>query len=135
MDKINKIDKSKKLKTQFLLFIFGCIGSRLAFTIISSYSTGIFLKLLGLIALGPIIGWLYIFFIEKRDTGFEVFGDKIWWKDLRPLHTLLWATFSYMAITGNRNAWIILLIDTLFGLSAFLVYHWRQGDFKKVLLE
>jgi hypothetical protein len=37
-----------------------------------------------------------------------------------------------MAITGNRNAWIVLLADTLFGLSAFLVYHWQQGDFKKL---
>lgn len=131
MDKL----QSKTLKTRFLLFLIGCIGSRLAFTIISAYSTGTFLKLLGLLALGPVIGWLYIIFIGKRDTGLEVFGDKIWWKDLRPIHTLMWATFSYMAINGNRKAWIVLLIDTLFGLSAFLVYHWRQGDFKKVLLD
>lgn len=131
MDKI----KSKKLKTRFLLFLVGCIGSRLALTAISAYSTGTFLKLLGLLALGPVIGWLYIIFIGKRDTGLEVFGDKIWWKDLRPLHTLLWATFSYMAISGNRKAWIVLLTDTLFGLSAFLVYHWRQGDFKNAFLD
>jgi len=131
MDKL----KSKKLKTRFLLFLFGCIGSRLALTAISAYSTGIFLKLLGLLALGPVIGWLYIIFIGKRDTGLEVFGDKIWWKDLRPLHTLLWATFSYMAITGNRKAWIVLLTDTLFGLSAFLIYHWQQGDFRNAFLD
>ena len=131
MDKI----KSKTLKIRFLLFLIGCIGSRLIITAISAFSAGIFLKLLGLIALGPVIGWLYIIFIGKRDTGLEVFGDKIWWKDIRPIHTLLWATFSYMAITGNRNAWIILLIDTLFGLSAFLIYHWRQGNFNKVLLD
>ena len=127
------MDKSKTLKSRFLLFLFGCIGSRLAFTIISAYSTGTFLKLLGLLALGPVIGWLYIIFIGKRDTGLEVFGDKIWWKDLRPIHTLIWATFSYMAITGNRKAWIVLLADTLFGLSAFLVYHWQQGNFKKLV--
>ena len=130
---MDTVDKSKTLKSRFLLFLFGCIGSRLAFTVISAYSSPFFLKLLGLVALGPVIGWLYIIFIGERDTGFEVFGDKIWWKDLRPIHTLLWATFSYMAITGNRQAWIILLIDTLFGLSAFLIYHWRQGDFKKIL--
>lgn len=51
-------------------------------------------------------GWLYIIFIGKRYTGLEVFGDKIW---------------------------IVLLIDTLFGLSAFLVYYWRQGNFKKLV--
>jgi hypothetical protein len=130
MDKI----KSKTLKIRFLLFLVGCIGSRLVITAISAYSTGFFLKLLGLLALGPVVGWLYIIFIGKRDTGLEVFGDKIWWKDIRPIHTLLWATFSYMAITGNRKAWIVLLIDTLFGLSAFLIYHWRQGNFRPLVI-
>jgi len=130
MDKI----KSKTLKTRFLLFLIGCIGSRLALTAISAYSTGRFLKLLGVLSLGPVIGWLYIIFIGKRDTGLEVFGDKIWWKDIRPIHTLLWATFSYMAITGNQKAWIVLLIDTLFGLSAFLIYHWHQGNFRPLVI-
>ena len=124
------MDTTNTLKLRFLLFLCGCIGPRLAFTVISAYSTGVFLKILGIVALFPVIGWMYIMFIEKRDTGFEVFGDKIWWKDLRPIHTLLWTAFSYMAITGNRQAWIVLLIDTLFGLSAFLIHHWRQGNFK-----
>ena len=130
MDKTDTVDKSKTVQTRFLLFLIGCIGSRLAFTALSAYSTGIFIKLLGLIALIPVIGWLYIMFIGKRDTGLEVFGDKIWWKNLRPLHTFLWATFSYMAITGNRKAWIVLFIDTMIGLSAFLIHHWREGNFK-----
>ena len=60
------MDKSKTLKSRFLLFLIGCIGSRLAFTTISAYSTGTFLKLLGLLALGPVIGWLYIIFIGNN---------------------------------------------------------------------
>ena len=62
---MDKIDKSKTLKTRFLLFLFGCIGSRLAVTAISAYSSPFFLKLLGLVALGPVIGWLYIILIGK----------------------------------------------------------------------
>ena len=128
------MDDSDKLRYRFFLFIFGCICSRLAITAASAYASNILLKILGIIALIPVFGWLYLMFIGKRDTGLEVFGDKIWWKDLRLIHTLLWAAFSYMAITGNRKSWIVLLIDTLFGLLAFLVHHWREGNFRLLLL-
>ena len=120
------------LKIRFLLFLVFCIGSRLLFTAVSAVSSGWILKVLGLIALIPVVGWFYIIFIGKRDTGIEVFGDKIWWKNLRPIHMLLWGTFAYLAISGNPQAWIILLVDTLFGLTSFLVYHWFAGDFEKI---
>ncbi len=120
------------IKIRFFLFLFGCIGSRLAITAVSAYASGWFLTLIGLIALIPVIGWFYIIFIGKRDTGLEVLGDKIWWKNLRPVHMLLWGFFSYLAISGNKKAWMVLLVDTLFGLSSFLVYHWSQGNFKKL---
>lgn len=120
------------LKIRFFLFLVFCIGSRLLFTAVSAVSSGWILKMLGLIALIPVVGWFYIIFIGKRDTGIEVFGDKIWWKNLRPIHMLLWGTFAYLAISGNPRAWIILLVDTLFGLTSFLVYHWFAGDFEKI---
>ena len=128
------MDDSDKLRYRFFLFIFGCIGSRLAITIVSAFASNILLKILGIIALIPVFGWLYIMFIGKRDTGLEVFGDKIWWKDLRLIHTLLWAAFSYMAINGNRKAWIVLLMDTVFGLISFLLFHWNEGNFNKLML-
>jgi hypothetical protein len=120
------------IKIRFFLFLFGCIGSRLAFTIVSAFASSFILRILGLIALIPVIGWLYIIFIGKRDTGLEVLGNKIWWKNLRPIHALLWGFFAYLAITGNRQAWLVLLIDTLFGLSAFLVHHWLEDNFKRL---
>ena len=120
------------IKIRFFLFLFGCIGSRLALTAVSAFAKGWLLTLLGVLALIPVIGWTYIIFIGKRDTGLEVLGDKIWWKNLRPIHLILWLFFSYLAITGNKNAWIVLLIDTLFGLSSFLIYHWYQGNFKRL---
>lgn len=110
-------------KIRIFLFLFGCIGSRLALTIISAFASGWILRLLGFIALIPVLGWLYIIFIGKRDTGIEVFGGKIWWKHLRPIHMILWAIFAYLAINTNKKAWIVLLADTLFGLSAYLIHH------------
>jgi hypothetical protein len=52
-----------------------------------------------------------------------VFGDKIWWNMLRPIHGLLYFLFAYNAINGNTGAWIYLLIDVLFGLASFLIHH------------
>ena len=123
------------IQKRFLLFLFGCIGTRLLLTVVSAFASERLLKLLGIIAFIFVIGWLYIIFIGKRDTGPEVLGGKIWWKNLRPFHALLWALFSYLAITGNRNAWIVLFIDTIFGLLFFLKFHWSEGNFKFIFSE
>lgn len=121
------------LKIRFFLFIFGCIGSRLLFTLVSYYSPTWILQILGFIALIPVIGWFYIIFIGSRDTGLEVFGEKIWWKNLRPIHMILWGFFSFLAINGNRNAWIVLLIDTVIGMTSFLCYHGMTGNLEKMI--
>ena len=117
---------------RFFVFLFFGIGSRLSFTILSAVASGWFIRVLGMIAIFPVLGWFYIIFVGKRDTGLEVFGEQIWWKNVRPLHMFLWAFFAYLAITGNRRAWIVLLIDTFIGLSAFLLHHQSEGNFKKL---
>ena len=120
-------------KLRFFLFLFGCIGTRTLLTILSAHSKGWFLKFLGIMALFPVIGWFYIMFIGERDTGLEVFGGKIWWQKLRPIHALLWAFFAYLAIGGNDKAWIVLATDTAVGLTAFLSHHFVEGNLKKML--
>ena len=121
------------LKIRFYLFMIACIGSRFLFTVVSGFSYGWVLQLLGVVALIPVIGWFYIMFIKPRDTGFEIFGDEIWWKNLRPVHTILWLFFAYLAITKNKLAWIVLLIDTLLGLSSFLLFHWVEGNLNEMI--
>ena len=118
---------------RFFVFLFFCIGSRLSFTILSAVASGWFLQILGIIAIFPVLGWFYIIFVGKRDTGLEVFGEQIWWKNFRPLHMFLWAFFAYLAIAMNHKAWIVLLIDTFIGLSAFLLHHQSEGNFKKLM--
>ncbi len=122
-----------KIQLRFFLFLVGCMGSRLLFTLISYYASGWFLMMLGFLAMIPVLGWFYIIFIGERDTGVEVMGDKIWWKPLRPVHMLLWFFFAWLAVTGSTKAWMVLLVDTLLGLTAFLAYHGSQGNFSKLV--
>jgi hypothetical protein len=110
---------------RFYLFIFGCIGTRLAITY-GAYRTSIeHLPILGYIALIPAFGMLYYYVSGTRKTGPEVFGGKIWWDKFRPLHVGLLLTFSYLAINKNKKAWIALLIDALLGLFLFTLHRYE----------
>lgn len=114
------MDKDKK---RFFLFIFGCIGVRLLIVYFAKTQLK-YLKYLGYLALLPAIGFFVIFFSGMRKTGPEVFGDKIWWNSLRPIHGFLWGLFAILAINNNKNAWIVLLIDVIIGLGAFLSHRY-----------
>jgi hypothetical protein len=120
------------IQKRFLLFLIGCIGLRSYLVYLAKTASLPTLKLMGYIALLPAIGFLYIYLTGARKTGTEVFEEKIWWNDLRPAHSLLWFLFAIMAIKGVSNAWIILLIDVLFGLTSFLIHHYTVGSFKKL---
>ena len=121
------------IQKRFLLFLFGCIGIRSLFVYIAKNVNTQFLMYMGYLALIPAIGFIYIFLTGTRQTGTEVFGEKIWWNNLRPIHGILYFLFAYNAIIGNKNAWVYLLIDVLIGLISFLIFHLYNGDFKKVL--
>lgn len=122
------------IQKRFLLFLIGCIGTRTLFVYVAKNSGEKYLPILGYLALLPAFGFIYIYLTGSRKTGAEVFGDKIWWNDLRPLHSLLYFLFAYNAIIGNNKAWIYLLIDVIFGLISFLVFHYKNGDFKKLII-
>jgi len=121
------------IQKRFLLFLFGCIGIRSLFVIISKNADVKYLKYMGYLALLPAIGFIYIYLTGSRKTGQEVFGEKIWWNDLRPLHALFYFLFAYNAIIGNKNAWMYLLIDVLIGLISFLFFHYQNGDLMKLI--
>lgn len=120
------------IQKRFLLFLIGCIGTRSFFVYAAKYININYLPFLGYLALLPTIGFIYIYLTGSRETGVEVFGDKIWWNNLRPLHALLYGLFAYSAINKNPFAWKFLLIDVIIGLAAFLSFHFIHGDFKSL---
>ena len=107
------------LQQRFLLFLIGCIGIRALFVIIAKYIDTKYLKYLGYLALLPAIGFIYIYVTGSRKTGGEVFGEKIWWNNLRPIHSILYFLFAYNAIVGNKQSWIYLLVDVSIGDVCF----------------
>ena len=119
------------IQKRFLLFICGCILTRTLFVVIAKNYID-YLPIMGSLAFVPAIGFFYIYLTNSRQTGDEVFGDKIWWNSLRPIHGTLYAIFGYMALRQDPNAWIILLLDVILGLSGFLYFHYNQGDFSKL---
>ncbi len=108
---------------RILLFLTGCMGTRLALVYLARTATPSMLELLGALALLPAIGFFYIYATGARKTGPEVFGDRIWWNTLRPFHGTMYALFSVMALFHVPNAWVVLLVDALVGLTAFTHHH------------
>lgn len=108
---------------RMLLFLIGCIGTRLFLVYLAKNISTELLKYMGYVLLLPAFGFIYIYLTGSRKTGAEVFGGKIWWNNLRPIHALLYLLFSYNAITGNTYAWIYLLIDVIIGFISFILHH------------
>ena len=122
------------LQQRMLMFLIGCIGTRSLFVIIAKYVNTQYLKYMGYLALLPAIGFIYIYLTGSRKTGAETFGEKIWWNNLRPIHSMLYFLFAYNAINGKNFAWIFLLLDVIIGLVSFLIFHYKENDFKKLIL-
>ena len=119
------------IQKRFLLFLFGCILVRSILVVIAKNNQE-YLPLMGFLALLPAIGFFYIYATNKRQTGDEVFGDKIWWNNLRPVHGLLYLLFGILAIQKYPNSWLILLVDVIIGLTAFLHFHYSEGNFAQL---
>ena len=121
-----------ELQKRFLLFLIGCIGTRTLLVYIAKNTSVDYLPILGYIALLPVLGFTYIYITGSRETGVEVFGGKIWWNNLRPIHAIFYSLFAYNAIHKNKRSWIYLLYDVLFGLVSFLTHHYLAGSFSKL---
>lgn len=109
---------------RLLLFLIGCIGTRSLLAYIAYSISPKYLPHLGYIALLPSLGFISIYLFGLRKTGPEVFGERIWWNDLRPVHAALYLLFSIFAIQKKTYAWTFLLADVVIGLVSFIVHHY-----------
>ena len=121
------------IQKRFILFLFGCMVARALIVIMAKYIDKKYLPIMGFVALVIAVSWLYLFLFDKRQTGPEVLGNKIWWNKIRPVHAVFYLIFAYLAFKQSDKAWIPLLIDQLFGLTAFLLFHYSEGNFSQLL--
>lgn len=127
------------LHKRILLFLIGCMGTRftLVYLAYAFQNAPKLLSLLGIFMLLISVGMFTIYAKGLRKTGVEVFGDKIWWNDLRPVHATLYLVFALLALSSNntytQHAWKLLLLDTLIGLVAFLNHHGFIPQFITIL--
>lgn len=105
------------------LFLFGCVVLRSVLVIVTHQIDTKYLPYLGVLALLPSFGFLYLFISGSRKTGAETFGKEIWWNPLRPVHSLLYLSFAIYAIQKKRSSYKFLLADVTLGLVAFTLYH------------
>ena len=122
----------KDIQKRFLLFLLLCIPIRIIFVLVAKTINKKYLPYGGYIGLIISIGFAYIYIFDKRKTGNETFGKKIWWNNLRPIHSLLYLIFAYLAINKEKTAYIPLLFDVIIGLISFLIYHYSIGSFVKL---
>lgn len=122
------------IQKRFLLFLGLCIPSRIIIALLSIYDNKTIRTLLILFASIIVIGWTYIYITKSRQRGGEVFGEKIWWNQLRPVHAFNYLLFIILSLRNNAYASVPLIIDPIIGLLAFINYHYKEGNFKKLYI-
>lgn len=108
---------------RMILFLIGCIGTRSGLTYIVRNYYQKYRNLLIVLLLIPAIGFSYIYMNDLRKSGAEVFGDKIWWNNLRPFHALMYFSSALLVFNKNKKAYLPLALDTSVGLISFTYYH------------
>lgn len=116
--------ESLHLMERRLLFLLGCIPLRVA---LAYYVLGKPSEYMYVILASIGMGFLYIYLTNSRKTGVEVFGGKIWWNNLRPIHGVLYLVAAYYLWKGeNKISATILTLDVVIGLSSFMLFHLQQ---------
>jgi hypothetical protein len=101
------------------LFLLACIPLRLIIALIPLYIEKNLLFYYSFILFLIGLSFLYLFFTNKRQNAFEA-GGHTWWAKYRIIHGILYLIAGYYAYYQNRNAWIPLIIDVIFGLFLFI---------------
>ena len=124
------MNNSIPFKKLFLLFIFGCMGARLLMAYTAKRINGKYLPIMGYLAALPALGFAYVYISGNRKEG--GFGQKAWWNDLRPVHSVLYGLFAWNAINKRSYSWIFLFADAIFGLISFLTHYYSNGKIQKM---
>ena len=111
------------LQKRQLLFLFGCVPFRLWLVYLAKTLPPDKVRTMGIFAIFPTLGFLFLYVANARLKGAETFGQPIWWHALRLHHFLLYLLFVVTAFTKPESSFVPLLVDVILGTSAFAVKH------------
>ena len=119
------------MQKRIMAFLILCIGSRLGLAYLAKNLSGIWSNIITAVFAIIGAGFLVIYFGGLRKTGAETGGNPIWWNHLRPIHGALYLIAAGLLFYGHR-CWgsQVIIIDTLVGLTSFLLFHLREGNIK-----
>lgn len=108
------------------LFLLGCIPTRILIAYLAFYfsENKSISNVFSIAALCISIGFFYIYFTGSRKKGLETEGRPIWWNNLRPVHGTMYLLFTILTLSGVRNAWVVLALDIIIGLIAFIKHYY-----------
>jgi len=114
------LNESQRIK----YFLLACIPSRLILASIPLLLTkyNINTKYYAIITLPIALAFLYLYFANGRMNASEG-GGITWWSDYRLIHGMLFLTASIFLLDNNNLSSLVLLVDTLIGLGAFVNKH------------
>ena len=104
-----------------LLFLLGCLPTRLSIIHLTQKLSTNQLRKLSYILLLIGFSFYYIYFNKLRKTGIETNYQPIWWNHLRPQHGTFYIIAGYRAWKGNSRAHETLVIDALIGYFTFMI--------------
>jgi hypothetical protein len=100
------------------IFLFVCIGTRIAISMLAKYIDTNYLPYMAIFTTMISLGFLRGFLLNSPKVG--RFGNKVWWQNYRIIHSINFGIFSVLAFNKNPGAWIILFADAMLGLIFFI---------------
>lgn len=101
------------------IFLFGCFVSRIFIAIVAKIINVHYLPIMAVFTSLIAISFLIRFIVNSPKRGF--FGNKVWWRNYRIIHSFNFGLFSLLAFCKNPNSWIVLFIDAWLGLIFFII--------------
>jgi hypothetical protein len=116
------------LQKRILLFLFGCVPFRLWLVHLARSLSLERLRVMGILAMIPMVGFLYLYATHSRLQGAETFQQPIWWHPLRIVHFMLYLLFVVTVFTKPESAWLPLMTDVVIGTIAFVMKHTASAN-------
>lgn len=103
----------------------GCIPVRLLLAGFTYKIDEKYLPYLSIVLFAIGVSFIYLYITNSRLKAPEA-GGETWWKNIRPIHGMMYLAAALYAMKKNRAAALILAVDVVFGLGAFIINHFRN---------